>query len=436
MAKHKHLTLSNRITIESMLHEKASFKSIGLALDKDPTTISKEVRSHLSTRRTGAKGMCYNSCRLRFGCTKSRLCSPCHAQRKYSLCKRCSMCNGCCPDFQMEVCKKLTCPPYVCNGCGKRISCSLEKRLYSAADAQEAYSRLLSEARAGISLSEEEVRRLDRMITPLIKKQQSPHHICVTNRDSIMVSERTVYRLIDARVISATNLDLPRKVRYRARKKTVSAKVDKACRTGRDYQCFQAYMAENPDTPVTQLDTVEGRKGGPVFLTIHFVKTELMLAFLREYNDSRSVTDIFHRLDGALGRERFARLFQVCLTDNGSEFTNPLGIELGEDGLRRTRLFYCDPSSPYQKGSAERNHEFIRYFLPKGTSFDGLSQKDVSLMMDHINSYCRKGLADRCPYDMSVFLYGEDLLESLGCHKIPPQDVTLSRSIFKQGGRP
>ena len=42
MAKHKHLTLSNRITIESMLHAKTSFKSIGLALDKDPTTISKE----------------------------------------------------------------------------------------------------------------------------------------------------------------------------------------------------------------------------------------------------------------------------------------------------------------------------------------------------------------------------------------------------------
>lgn len=46
MAKHKHLTLSNRITIESMLHAKASFKSIGLVLDKDPTTISKEICGH------------------------------------------------------------------------------------------------------------------------------------------------------------------------------------------------------------------------------------------------------------------------------------------------------------------------------------------------------------------------------------------------------
>ena len=47
-------------------------------------------------------------------------------------------------------------------------------------------------------------------------------------------------------------------------------------------------------------------------------------------------------------------------------------------------------------------------------------------MMDHINSYCTKGLADRCPYDMFTFPYGEGLLESLECHKIPHQDVTLS----------
>lgn len=60
--------------IESMLHAKDSFKSIGLALVKDPT-ISKEIRSHLSTRRSGAKEMCYNYCRLRSCCTRDRLCS-------------------------------------------------------------------------------------------------------------------------------------------------------------------------------------------------------------------------------------------------------------------------------------------------------------------------------------------------------------------------
>ena len=124
------------------------------------------------------------------------------------------MCNTFCKDFQMQICSRLLKPPYVCNSCGQRSECSLEKRFYSARDAEKEYRLVLSESRRGISLSEAEIRHLDEIVTPLIRKKQSPHHICVTNRDSIMVSERTIYRLIDSRAISAMNMDLPRKIRY------------------------------------------------------------------------------------------------------------------------------------------------------------------------------------------------------------------------------
>lgn len=247
-----------------------------------------------------------------------------------------------------------------------------------------------------------------------------------------MVSERTIYRLIDARLISAMNIDLPRKVRYSARKKSSSLKVDKACRIGRSYDDFNIYMKEHPFLPVTQLDSVEGKKGGKVLLTIHFVKAEFMLAFLRDYNDSQSVIEIFERLYLELRPDRFVEIFKVCLADNGSEFSNPKAMEFDRLGNLRTRIFYCDPSAPYQKGSAERNHEFIRMFLPKGTDLNPYSQKDISLMMDHINSYSRESLGNKCPYDMFSFLYGDKILDLLGCHRIPPQEVTLSRSIFRK----
>ena len=55
-------------------------------------------------------------------------------------------------------------------------------------------------------------------------------------------------------------------------------------------------MEESPDTAIVQMDSVEGKKGGAVLLTLHFVKSEFMLAFYREHNDSRSVTDIFNDL--------------------------------------------------------------------------------------------------------------------------------------------
>lgn len=430
MATNKHLTLNERIIIETMLNDKSSFREIAKALEKNPSSISREIRHHLLFRRIGGHYLNYNSCVHRISCSKSNICSSCHSSRKFKLCRRCSMCNKFCKDFQKYDCPLLENPPYVCNGCRKRTECSLEKKFYRAQEAHAEYAQVLSESRSGISLSEEELLYLDDFVTPLIKQNQSPHHICTTNKDSIMVSERTIYRLIDSRLISAMNIDLPRKVRYSSRKKTSSLKVDKACRIGRDYECFEKFMQDNPELPVVQLDSVEGKRGGKVLLTIHFVKAELMLAFIREHNDSKSVIEIFHRLDLRLGKETFTRLFKVCLTDNGSEFSNPKAIEYGEDGTLRTRIFYCNPNAPYQKGSAERNHEFIRQFIPKGTPFDDYSQSDISLMMDHINSYCRESLGNKSPYEMFAFLYGEEVLDLLECHRIPPQDVTLNKSIF------
>ena len=432
MAKNKHLTFDNRNTIESMLKHKTTFAKIAKAIDKDPSTISKEIRLHCYSKRTGGKYINYNACALRSTCDKSRICRNCHSYRKYKLCRSCSMCNKFCKDFQPISCQKLTKPPYVCNACSFCDHCTLEKRFYSAQLAQESYRKSLSESRSGISLSESEIKYLDELVTPLIQKQQSPHNICVNNKDSIMVSERTLYRLIDARVLSAMNLDLPRKVRFSARKNKVHVKVDKKCRIGRDFDCYKTYMEEHPDTLTVQLDSVEGIRGGKVLLTIHFVKAEFMLAFLRDHNDSKSVINIFNYLYEILGSELFRTLFQLCLADNGSEFSNPTAIEYDGKETQRTRIFYCNPSAPYQKGAAERNHEFIRYFLPKGTDLANYTQADISLMMDHINSYGRASLGNKSPYDMFAFLYGEDVLRILECHKIRPNDVTLNKSIFRK----
>ena len=90
---------------------------------------------------------------------------------------------------------------------------------------------------------------------------------------------------------------MPRTIRMRPRKnKSKSLKVDKECRKGRTYEDFLKFIEENPDSVVCEGDSVEGVKGGKVLLTLFFVQQNLQLAFLRNYNDSRSVTDIFERL--------------------------------------------------------------------------------------------------------------------------------------------
>ena len=432
MANNKHLTLKDRITIETQLIVGTSFSSIALALDKAPGTISKEVRRHLKVEKTGGFRINFNSCEKRYSCLISKLCSPCYSRRHYRLCRSCGMCNRFCPDFVAVSCPKLAKPPYVCNGCKQRPSCTLEKKFYHSKTAHEEYLFSLKDSRSGLSFCQQELDQFDSIVSPLIKAGQSLHHICLTNRDTLMVSERTLYRLVDSSLLSTRNIDLARKVRFKVRKRKEPLKIDRKCRHGRTYDLFKAFLSDHPDFPIVQIDSVEGVKGGKVLLTIHFVKDEFMLAFLRDRNDARSVKQIFEHLYSVLGKEDFSKLFEVILTDNGSEFSDPSSIELGPDGAKRSSVFYCDPSAPFQKGSLERNHQFIRMFLPKGSSFDELTQSMVNIMMDNINSYARESLSNKSPYDMFSFLYGQNILKKLGCSHIQPSDIVLNRSAFSK----
>ena len=130
------------------------------------------------------------------------------------------------------------------------------------------------------------------------------------------------------------------------------------------------------------MDTIEGIKYGKVLLTIYFVNTSFMLTFIREYNDSKSVIDIFNNIQELLGIDKLKGLFVVILTDNGSEFSNPTGIEFDmKTGELRTQIFYCHPSSHFEKGSCEVNQELLRKIFPKVASFDNLNQTDINLIM-------------------------------------------------------
>jgi IS30 family transposase len=304
-------------------------------------------------------------------------------------------------------------PPYVCNGCEARQKCTLEKALYLASTAQRAYEKSFSESHSGVVIDTAEALRLDGIISPLVHKGQSIHHICTHHGDEIMFSEKTIYNYYDSGMFSTRNLDLPRKVRYRPRRSRHDVfKRDRSCRTGRSYNDFLVFTQQNPDVPITEMDTVEGVIGGGVLLTIHFTDSRFMLAFLRASNTAASVIEVFDSLYAILGHELFEELFPVLLTDNGGEFSNPRAIELDSEGKDRARIFYRDPSCPHQKGAAENNHEMIRRIVRKGLPFDSYSQEDISLMMNHINSYARKALRSRSLYETFQFPHGADALKN------------------------
>ena len=430
MAKNKHLTDSERMQIEQWLKERVSMKQIASKLSKSTSTISREVRAHaLESNKTGRYRI-RNKCVYRRNCNKRYLCG----EEKPNCTKNCSTCNLCnelCEEYTEEVCYKLYEPPYCCNGCLEEYQCSLMKKYYIHKKAHEAYREMLTEARAGANITEGELLALDEFVSPLIMRGQSVHHVVSNNPDQFSVSEKTIYRYIDGGMLKARNIDMPRVCRIKPRKtKPVEHKVDKTCRIDRTYTDFITFV-EQTGLPVVEMDTVIGRVGGKVLLTMMFKSCDFMLAFIRERNTSQSVIDVFDRLYELLGRNTFMAMFQICLCDNGSEFSNPLALEHDSQGNRRTRIFYCDPHSAFQKPNVELNHEFIRKILPKGKSFDHLSQGDIDLMMSNINSYSREKLNNKSPFELFGYFFGFDVLDKLNCHKIEPNKILLKPSLLK-----
>ena len=194
----KHLTLNDRIYIENELSKGATFKDIAAFLCKDPTTISKEVKS----RRLSDwyhKGTFYNAknfCVHRYHCKKTNACG------KIMLCgikcTSCPTCNQTCKDFEKERCCRLDKAPYVCNGCPMKINhCSIaHKYRYDARFADRKYRELLSSSRAGINMTRHQLHQKDQIVTPLIAQGQSPYQILI-NHPELDMSVRSMYTYID-----------------------------------------------------------------------------------------------------------------------------------------------------------------------------------------------------------------------------------------------
>ena len=184
------------------------------------------------------------------------------------------------------------------------------------------------------------------------------------------------------------------------------------------------------------MDTVigtSGGKGGKCFLTLLFRQYNLMLIYLLPYKQSKYVTEVFNYLKELLGIDEFKRLFEVILTDNGTEFSDPESIEVDfNTGEIISNVFYCDPNCSWQKGSIEKNHEYIRYILPKGTSFASLTQYDCNLIASHINSVPRVSLNNVSPYESSINFIGKENLDKLKIDKINYDDIDLTIKLLKK----
>ena len=385
MTKHKHLTLSDRNDIQLGLERGETFKAIGQSILKDPTTVSKEVKRNRQVRE-----------------------STCH--------------NLPCPLLDKA--------PFVCNGCPKRRqNCGYKKIFYLAKQAQKQYEQTLVEAREGTPLNSKTFWDMDKVISDGVKKGQHIYHILKTH--NLDVSSSTVYRHIRKGYLSIAPIDLARAVKFKERRKSKLPSIPKEAKKGRSYEDFQNYLVLNQLDSWLEMDTVMGRMGGKVLLTFNLSFCNFIFARLLDNKTALEVTKHLYDIKNTLHQadKDFFQLFPVILTDNGGEFARVDDIEMDVRG--ESKLFFCDPNRSDQKGRIEKNHTLIRDILPKGTSFDNLTQEDINLVCSHVNSVKRAALNGKSAYELFAFTYGEEIPKLLGISKIPAEDVCQSSKLLQ-----
>lgn len=424
----KHLDGAKRCRIGFGLASGESARSIANAICVTLSTVSREIRKHTTVSFKGCYGR-VNQCVHRADCRLSGVCKDCPA--KGAPCARCTFrnCNKFCDKVEYIDCeKRLQRTAQVCNGCPDEKKCHKRKFFYIASRAQDEYRKTLSENRQGAALEDWERQYIDELVSPKIKDGQSVHHICITNAAKLTRNERTIQRYVNYGILSAKRGDLKRACMIRPRKslaKEYQHKVETGCYVGRTYRDYEIFLAEHPGIGPVYMDLVIGRPGGVCMLTLHWLNAGFMIGILIPNKCAENVTKVFDALYEELGAETFKKLFPVILTDRGTEFSNPTRIEFTKDNVRRTWVFFCDPMNSNQKSQLERNHELVREILPKGTSFDTLTQEQACLALSHVNAYVRYAQGDRTPFEVFEFLYGEGMAEKLHITKIDPKKVIL-----------
>lgn len=419
---YRQLNEIDRLYIESSLNQGLSISEIALSLNRPVATISREVlRNRVSKECQFDK----NQCAHKADCRKHKVCGNQDCRRR---CSACSLCNKACPSFSQITCKTRDRAPYSCNACKKKSRCFMDKFFYLSSSAQTLASERLSISRAVIQVTDEELAELNKTVSRRLKQGQPLYHILASS--DLPISESTAYRYINQGILDARNIDLPKKVRMRVRtgRRRPTDEIP-GYRINKTYTDYLAFMADNPDLEVVQMDLVEG-SGKKNFLTFTFTRSRLLLAFLIPDKTQASVKNAFDELENAIGSRLFREAFRIILTDNGTEFQNHALLEFTLGGERRCQIYFCDPYCSWQKGACEKNHTNIRLFLPKGSNFDTLSQSKVNRMLNNINSVIRKSTKEDAPFNqLSATLTG--IVRKLGLVRINPEDVALRPNVLK-----
>ena len=381
----KQLDAADRMTLQGCLEMRQSIRQIAFRLGVTKTTVYRELERN-ARHITGGQKICHDRDRL-----------------------------------------------VVCNTCRMKAYCQKDRLYYDYVYAIDVSDRRRKLSRSSPKLAPNLISIVDAQVSAGVLLGQSLHHIYASSKPlKGICSEATVRRLCYRGNLSVKPFQLRKYVVYRReyanherpRTRNIQALV------GRTYKDYKRAVASHKKANVVQYDSLIGMKEDrQVILTIAFPKFGFQFGRLVDKCSPLSVVRAVEAIRDSIGNEVFMQIFPINLCDNGVEFAFFFRIEADERGERLCSTFFTNPYRATDKAECERLHEFVRYFIPKGKSLDGFTQDTIDDMFSHINSYVRKSLGDRCPYDLVRRKFGKTFLDQIGIKRIPKKKVRLLQII-------
>lgn len=381
----KRLNIEERMLIQACLAKNISYTEIAKRLDRNKSTISREINTHLIVKN----GYWEKDC--------------CH-RKEYIL----------------------------CNACPYRKTCQHEKRYYNFEEANKVANELRRNSRKYTHLSQKQINDIDEILMEQVRElKQSLHHVYASNPSlSKICSEKTIRRLIYNGFTKVRPHELRKYVVYKHEyKKPKEFQLrDISVLIGRQFSNYLKYVEKHKRANIVQYDSVIGKREDKfAILTITLIKYGFQFGILIKKSNPEDVVTKLRRLFNSLNKELVKKIFAINLADNGFEFSYFNKIEYSYDKEFICRTFFTNPYKATDKPHCERYHEFIRYMIPKGKSLDFLTQEKVNWIFSQINSYVRKKLHNQTPYDLVRRKYGQAFLDKIGIVRIDKKKVNLNQ---------
>ncbi|WP_253301747.1 IS30 family transposase [Spiroplasma endosymbiont of Phyllotreta cruciferae] len=198
-------------------------------------------------------------------------------------------------------------------------------------------------------------------------------------------SHVTLYKYIEYKIFDDENNEIKKRLPFKCRKfKTKKRKDDRGQLT--NIKFIEESQHKKGTFGWFKMDCIVGKDHQSSCLTFTEEKSLYTICFKLNQHNSEEVNKAIKII---FKNKLYKVNIKGIITDQGKEFSKWKEIEK----INNANVYFCDAGTPTQKPHVERINRDIREYLPKGTDFNQITQKEINKVMKIINEKPRPSLS-------------------------------------------